>query len=236
LLASTMANAAEVKIIASNAVKEAYRELLPAYEKASGNKVTVVWGATVDIVKQVENGEHADVIVVSDAGIDQLIKGGKLDPATRVRAAKSSIGVAVREGLPKPDVSTSEGLKKALLGSKTILVSGGLSGDYMLDVFKRLGIADALKPKIKQLTPDRPPGEALGRGEGDIAFTQTSELLPYKGITYIGPLPNDVQLVTLFSLALTRNTASSDAAKKLTAFVSTPSAVTVLKKHGLEPG
>mgnify|MGYP003332497602 CR=1 FL=1 len=236
LSVSVAAKAAEVKIIASNAVKEAYRELLPAFEKASGNKVTVDWGATVDIVKRVQSGEKVDVIVVSAAGIDGLVKEGKLDPMTRASAAKSSIGVAVRAGLPKPDISTSDALKKTLLGSKTILVSGGLSGDYMLGVFRKLGIADAIKGKIKQLSADHAPGEALGQGEGDIAFTQTSELLPYKGITYVGPLPNDVQLVTLFSLAATRNASSPDAAKALIKYVTSPAATAVLKKHGLEPG
>lgn len=229
------AGAAAIKLIASNAVKEAYRELLPAFEKASGHTIIVDWGATVDINKRIENGEAADLVVVSKAGIDMLVKDGKVEGASRADVAKSSIGIAVRIGAPKPKIATSEDLKKTLLSSNTILVSGGLSGDYMLGVFRRLGVAEALAPKIKQLSPDHAPGDALEHGEGDIGFTQTSELLPYK-VTYVGPLPADVQLVTVFSAGVPREAKQPDAAKALIRFLAGASAVPVLKKTGLEPG
>jgi molybdate transport system substrate-binding protein len=233
--AATPVGAAEIKVIASNAVKEAYKELLPAFEKASGNKISVDWGATVEIANRIENGETADLIIVSAAGADMLVKDGKLDGGTRADVAKSSIGVAVRTGLPKPDISTSAALKKTLIASKAILISGGLSGDYMLSLFRQLGIAEDVQPKIKQLSPDHAPGDALAHGEGDITFTQTSELLPYR-VTYVGPLPSDLQLVTVFSAAIPRNAPQPQGAKALMKFLTGENAIPILTKAGLDPG
>src|SRR5882672_504491 len=177
LLASSAAGAAEIKVIASNAVKEAYTKLVPVFEKKSGHHVTVDWGGTADIVKRVSSGEVADIVITTSAYIDDLTKQGKLAPGSRVDLAKSIIGVALRPGAPKPDLSSGEGLKKSLLAAKGIVISGGPSGVYLNEWFRKMGIADQIKSKTIQLAPGGSPGEAVARGEGDLGFTQVSELL-----------------------------------------------------------
>jgi molybdate transport system substrate-binding protein len=236
LFAASTAQAAEITMIASNAVKAAYTQLLPAFEKASGHHVTVSWVGTADAIKRVNAGEVADIVIAPHGTIDALIAGGKLVPGSRMDLVKSLTAVAVRAGLPKPDISSGEALKRALLASKGVIVSGGPSGTYMLQLFEKMGIAEQIKPKMKQLAPGANPGEALVHGEGDIGFTQVSEFLPVKGINYVGPLPHDVELVTVFSSGIPRNAREPEAAKALVAFVTSPAAAAVVKRSGLEPG
>src|SRR5262249_3327695 len=230
------AEAAEIKMIASNAVKETYLQLIPQFEKASGHSVKVDWVGTDDVVRRIGGGEVADVVIAPSFTVDALIKDGLLAPGSRVDVAKSIIGVAVRPGTPRPDLSSGEGLKKALLSAKSILNSGRPSGTYMAGWFEKAGIADAIKAKTKRLGPGQSAGEAVARGEGDIGFTQVSELLAVKGIDYRGPLPKDVQQVTTFSSGLHRSAPQAEAARALIRFVTAPVAVPVLKKTGLEPG
>lgn len=236
LAAAAPAGAAEIKVMASNAVKEAYSELIPAFEKESGHKVTVAWGGTIDLKKRIAAGEIADIVITPSGDIDEMIRDGKLAAGTRVDLVKSLIGVAVRRGAPKPDLSSGEGLKKSLLASKAIVISGGPSGYYLRDVFEKMGIAAAIKPKLTQIGSGLPVGDVLAQGRGDIGFTQISEFLPFKTIDYVGPLPADIQLVTVFSSGMHRVAPSPDAAKALVKFLTGPAAVPVLKRDGLEPG
>lgn len=236
LVPSVSASAAEIKMMASNAVKDAYVELIPAFEKQSGHKVTVAWGGTLDIKKRIADGEVTDIVITPARDIDDMIRSGKLAQGSRVDLVKSIIGVAVRRGTPKPDLSSGESLKKALQASNAVIISGGPSGYYMLDLFGKMGIAAALKPKMKQTASGEPVGEALARGEGDIGFTQVSEFLTIKGIDYVGPMPSDVQLVTVFSAGMHRAAPSPDAAKALLRFLTGPAAAPVLNTAGLEPG
>ncbi len=173
------AHAAEIKIIASNAVREPYRELIPVFEKATGHRVTVDWGGTLDIVKRVAGGEVADIVIIPAARIDTFVKEGKL--TGRVDLAKSGVGVAVRAGLPRPDISTAEALKKTLLAAKSIVLSSGPSSFYLPTLFEKMGIAADLKPKITQIGPGLGVGATLARGEGEIGFTQMSELMSVDG-------------------------------------------------------
>jgi molybdate transport system substrate-binding protein len=235
VLASSGAGAAEIKMIASNAVKEAYTKLVPVFEKKSGHHVTVDWGGTADIVNRVSRGEVADVVATTAAYIDDLTKQGKLVPGSRVDLAKSTIGVALRPGAPKPDLSSGEGLKKSLLAAKGIVISGGPSGVYLNEWFRKMGIADQIKSKTIQLAPGASPGEAVARGEGDLGFTQVSELLAVKGIVYLGPVPTDVQQVTVFSAGIPRNAPQPDAAKALVRFLTSAEAAPTLKETGLQP-
>ena len=236
LFASSAADAAEIKVIASNAVKEAYVKLVPVFEKKSGHHVTVDWGGTADIVKRTASGEVADIVIIPAAYIDDLTKQGKLAPGSRVDLAKSIIGVALRPGAPKPDLTSGEGLKKSLLAAKGIVISGGPSGVYLNEVFRKMGISDQIKSKTIQLAPGASAGEAVARGQGDIGFTQVSELLAVKGIVYLGPLPADVQQVTVFSAGIGRNAQQPDAAKALVKFLTSPEATPVLRETGLQPG
>jgi molybdate transport system substrate-binding protein len=229
-----VAGAAGIKMIASNAVREPYGELLPAFEKTTGNKVTVDWGGTVDIVKRVESGEIADIVIIPAARIDDLIAKGRL--TSRTDLVRSGVGVATRAGVPRPDVSSLEALRSTLLSAKSIVLSSGPSSLYMPTLFQKMGIADAVKPKIIQIASGFGVGDTLARGEGEIGFTQMSELMSVKGIQYLGPLPAEVQFVTVFSAGLHASAPAPDAARALLKFLTGPDAAPVLKSHGMEPG
>ncbi|SRR6266508_1121018 len=236
LICTSMAQATEIKVLASNALKEAYLELVPGFEKASEHKVVTTWSGTNDILKRMAAGETYDLVIMAGPAIDDLIKQGKIVPGSRVDLAKSGVGVAVRAGAPKPDISSGDALKRALLAAKSIAYSSGPSGVYIAGLFQRLGIADELKPKIKQTQPGNPVGEVIARGEAEIGFQQISELLPIAGIDYIGPLPPDVQHVTVFSGGIHTGAKQPDAAKALVKFITAPAAAPVIKKKGMEPG
>ena len=228
------AGAAEIKMIASNAVREPYRELVPMFEKATGHRVTSDWGGTVDIVKRVEAGDVADIVIIPAPRIDDFIRQGKL--ADRVDLARSGVGVAVRAGAPRPDISSVDALRSTLLAAKSIVLSSGPSSLYLPGLFQKMGIADALKPKIIQIGPGLPVGETVARGEGEIGFTQMSELMSVKGVDYLGPLPADIQLITVFSAGLHAAAPAPDAARALLKFLAAPEAAPVLRSHGMEPG
>jgi molybdate transport system substrate-binding protein len=235
-LAMTPARAVEIKVIASNAVKEAYVELVPQFEKASGSTVSIDWGGTADIVKRLEAGEAADLVIIPSFTVDTLIADRKLAAGSRVDLVKSIIGVAVRPGAPRPDLSSGDGLRASLLAAKSIVLSGGPSGGYMASLFEKMGIADQIRAKLIRIPVGKPVGETLARGEGDLGFTQVSEFLHIQGIDYRGPLPADIQSVTVFSSAVPNNAGSRDAAADLVTFLTSPTVLPVLKKNGLEPG
>jgi molybdate transport system substrate-binding protein len=224
---------AGITMIASNAVREPYGELLPAFEKSAGHTVTVSWGGTIDIVKRVESGEIADIVIVPAAHIDDLIAKGLV--TSRTDLVRSGVGVAARAGAPKPDVSSVAALKRVLVAAQSVVLSSGPSSLYMPALFEKLGVADAVKPKIIQIAPGLGVGDALARGEGEIGFTQVSELMSVKGIQYLGPLPAEVQFVTVFSAGLHANAPAPDAARAFLEFLAGPGAAPALWSHGLEP-
>jgi molybdate transport system substrate-binding protein len=221
---------AEITMIASNAVREPYGELLPLFEQTTGHTVAVSWGGTVDIVRRVESGEAADIVIVPAARIDDLIAKGLM--ASRADLVRSGVGVAAKAGVPTPDVSSVAALRSTLLAAKSIVLSSGPSSLYMPALFEKLGIAGDIKPKIIQIAPGLGVGATLARGEGDIGFTQVSELMSVKGIQYLGPLPAEVQSTTVFSAGL--YAAAADAARALLTFLTAPEAAPVLKRHGME--
>jgi molybdate transport system substrate-binding protein len=230
------AHAAEVKVMAANAVKGAFLELATAFEKSSGHKVTTVWGGTEGVAKRISDGEVVDVVLIAAPNIDKLIQTGKLMAGSRVDFAKSGVGVAVRSGLPTPDISSSEALKKAVLSAKSVAYSSGPSGFYIADLFKKMGIADQIKDKVKQPPSGVQVGEMVARGDADLGFQQISELLHVKGIDYLGPLSADIQNITVYSTGLHSAAPSSDAAKALVKFLTAPAVGPILKKIGMEPG
>jgi len=227
-------DAAQITVLSSNGVREAVIELLPQFEKATGHRVQVVWDGSLNIKKRIGSGEVADLVVLPAADVDDLIASGGLTPGSRVDVAKSIIGVAVRSGLAKPDVSTSENLTRALLAAKSIVISSGPSGVYLLELLEKQGLLGMLRPRIKQLASGQPVGEALARGEGDLGFQQVSELLHVSGISYVGPLPADVQKVTIFSGGVPKTAKDAAVAREFLTFLKNPRNVAVLKKAGLE--
>ena len=236
LIFGGMANAADVKVMASAAIREAYIELVPGFERASEHKVATTWAGTVDIKKRLSGGEVFDLVIMSGPSIDELIKLGKIVPGSRVDLVKSGVGAAVRAGAPRPDISSGEALKRAMLAAKSIAYSTGPSGVYLAGLFQRMGIADEIKSKIKLAPPGMPVGEMIARGDAEIGFQQVSELLPVAGIDYIGPLSADVQQITVFAGGIHPGATQPDAAKALVKFLTAPQAVPVIKKKGLEPG
>jgi molybdate transport system substrate-binding protein len=230
-----MSYAAEVKVMASAAFQEAYLELVPEFERATGHKVVTIWAPTVEMMKRLKGGETVDLVIIAADSLDELIKLGKIAPGSRIDLAKSGIGVAIRAGAPKPDIGTTEAFKRTLLAAKSISYSTGPSGVYIESLFKRMGIADELKPKIKQVQ-GVPIGEVVARGDAEIGFQQVSEILPVAGIELLGPLPADIQRITVFSAGLHVGAQQPDAAKALVKFFTSPAAVPVIRKKGMEPG
>jgi molybdate transport system substrate-binding protein len=234
LFAAAPAHAAEIKLIASRAVEQAYHTLLPAYEKASGNKVTVVWGGTGEIMKKIADGEAADLVIITDFGNADLIKQGRLLAAGQAVVAKSPVGVAVPAGHAKPDISSPEALKASLLKAKTVVLTQGPSNPRLHALFEKLGIADAMKGKeIQALGPGL--NEAIVSGKAEMGFSQGSELFNVRGMDYVGDLPKGAEVVLTYTVAYHPKAAQPDAAKSLVAFLTAPDAAKVLKANGLEP-
>jgi molybdate transport system substrate-binding protein len=226
-------SAAGITMIASNAVREPFGDLLPTFAQRTGRTVMVSWGGTVDIVKRMEGGEIADLVIIPAARIDDLAAKGLI--VRRTDLVRSGVGVAVRAGMPPPDVSTVTALTGALLAAKSIVLSSGPSSLYMPVLFEKLGVAEKVMPKIIQIAPGAGVGAKLARGEGDIGFTQVSELMAVEGIQYLGPLPAQVQFITVFSAGLHARAAAPDEARALLMFLTAPDTAPALKRHGMEP-
>jgi molybdate transport system substrate-binding protein len=225
-----------LKVISSLAIKAAYVELVPQFEKASGCKVATEWAGMVDILKRMKAGETLDLVIGSAAVVDELMQLGRIVPGSRVDLAKSGVGVAVRSGARKPDIGSVEALKRALRAAKSIGYSSGPSGVYLSGLFERLGIAAELKPKITQTPPGVFVGERVARGEIEIGFQQVPELLPVAGIDYVGPLPREIQAITVFSGGIHSGADEPEAARAWLKFLTSPGAAPVIRKKGMEPG
>ena len=235
LLFPQLAESAEIRLLASGAVKEAYRELLPGFEKASGHTVSAAWSNTTDIRKRVAGGELADLVILGNNGTEALIHDGRLVASTRTAFAKSGIYVAVRAGAPAPDIGSADALKRTVLAAKSVAYSSGASGTYIVTMFQKLGIYDEVRAKASVMKPNEPVGGSVARGDAEIGFHQLSELIPVKGIDIAGPLPAELQEITVFSGALHSAAKEPDAAAALTRFLTAPVAAATLRKHGLEP-
>jgi molybdate transport system substrate-binding protein len=235
LLAGGAVNAAEIKVLSSNALKTVWEDLGPKFEKATGNKIVFKFDAAAPLKIEIERGEAFDLALLTAAGVDDLIKQGKLVAATRANIADSVVGMAVRKGAPKPDIGTTEAFKRTLLNAKSIaFVEQGNSGIYLKGLFQKLGLTEQLQSKLKPLPPSNPAAHAVANGEAEIGMTQVSEILPYSGAELVGPLPAEIQLHTVFTAAVGTGSKQSEPAKALLKFLTTPEATQVLKAKGLE--
>ena len=231
LAASVSANADEIRVTSSNALKAVLEQVAPAFEEATGHKLVFTWGQA-EILK----GTSFDLAVLTAATIDSLIMRGRLIGATRTAVAVSAAGLAVRNGAAKPDISTVELFKRTLLNARSIaFVEQGGTGAYLRALFLRLGIADALREKLRPLPPEKSPAQAVAVGEAEIGLTQISEILPYAGAALVGPLPNEVQLTTTYVTAIGAGTPHADAAAELIKFITAPAAAPVFRAKGLDP-
>jgi molybdate transport system substrate-binding protein len=240
LLVAGPVAADEIKVMTSGAFTEAYQQLVQQFQKTTRHTVLTTFGASMggahdSIPARLSRGEPVDVVIVIESAFDPLIKDGYIVPQSRVPLARSVIGVAVRKGAPKPDISSVAALRQTLLQAKSIAYSASASGTYIsTEMFARLGIADQVKGKAKRIESER-VGAVVARGDAEIGFQQVSELLPIAGIEYLGPLPSEVQQVSVVTAALATKATSRAAAKALIDFLASPVAAATIHKTGLHP-
>jgi molybdate transport system substrate-binding protein len=229
------AQAAEVRVLSSNGVHSVMVEMVPAFERATGQKVSIDYYTANQIVDRIKGGEKADLVIITRPTVDAMIKEGKIVAGSDKVVGRSGVGVAIRAGLPKPDISTPDKLKQALLNAKSIaFTKTGGSGIHFANVIKRLGIADQVNAKAKI-----PEGGAVGplvaSGEAEMAVQQIPELLAVKEIQYVGPFPPELQIATVFTTGVMTDARQPEAAKALIDFLTTPAAVKLFAAKGLEP-
>jgi molybdate transport system substrate-binding protein len=239
LLLATPVPAAEVKVMNSGGFTAAYKELAPGCERATGHKVETAWGASMGtapdaIPMRLSRGEPADVLIMAAPALDELIRQGKAVPGSRVDLARSTIAMAVKAGAPKPDISSVEAFERALSAAQSIAYSASASGVYLsTEVLPRLKDGEAIMAKSRKILSER-VGSVVVRGEAEIGFQQLSELLPIEGIDIVGPLPSQLQRVTVFSAGLASDAKEPEAAKVLIACLAAPEAAPVITRSGLE--
>ena len=240
LYLSGAASAAEVRVMISGGLTAAYKVLVPKFERATGHTVLTAYGPSMGTTQnaipvRLERGEPADVLIMVGYALADLAKQGKVIPDSRVDLVKSPIGIAVKSGAPKPDISSADTLKRALLAAKSVAYSDSASGVYVsTEMFGKLGIADEMKDKARKI-PATPVAEIVARGDAEIGFQQISELLPVAGVDIVGPLPPDVQKITVFSAGIATVSKEPDAGKALIKFLASPDASAAIVKSGMEP-
>ncbi len=230
--------AAEVKVLTAGAFKQVVLALVPDFEKQTGNKVVVANDTAGGLKKRIEGGEAFDVAVITPGVIDELVSAGKIAPNTRANLATVGVGVVVKEGAPKPDVSTVEAFKRALLAAKSVAyidpASGGSSGIYIDKLLERLGIADQVRPKAK-LKNGGYVADLIASGEAELGLHQISEIVPVKGVVLVGALPKEIQNTTTYAAGLSASVQNKDSAQALIKMFSGPEAAAVLKAKGMDP-
>jgi molybdate transport system substrate-binding protein len=240
LLLVLPAQATDINVVTSGAFTAAFLELVPIYERETHNKLVTGFGPSMGtttnaIPVRLNRGEAIDVVIMAAPGLEPLIKEGKIRPGSRVDLVQSLIGMAVKTGAPKPDISTVEALKRTLLAAKSIGYSDSASGVYLSTVlFPKLGVWDQIKSKSRKIEAD-PVGGFVATGDVEIGFQQISELRPVKGIEIVGELPPGAQVVTVFAAAIPITSKQPEAAKALIQWLASPSAHAAIKKSGLEP-
>jgi molybdate transport system substrate-binding protein len=240
LLVAGTAEAAVVHVVSSGGFAAAYRVLAPEFERTTGNTLVTNWGPSMGntpeaVPARLGRGEPIDVVIMVGNALNDLIKQGKVVADSRVDLARSGIGMAVRAGAPKPDISSVEALRRTLLAAKSIAYSDSASGAYVsTELFQRLGIADQVASKGRMI-PAEPVGAVVARGEAEVGFQQLSELKPIAGIDLVGPLPPEVQKFTTFSAGIVAGARALGAAKALITFLASPAAAAAIRDCGMEP-
>ena len=232
--------AQQITVMTSGGFTAPYLELVPEFERTTGITVTSVFGASMggapdSIPVRLARGESADIVILTSDALEALAAQGRIAAGTRVDLVRSRIGMAVRAGAPRPDISTVEALTRTLLSAKSIAYSASASGTYLsTELFPRLGIADRIRAKSRRIESER-VGAVVARGDAEIGFQQVSELLPIAGIDYVGPLPDEVQRVSTFSAAVVAGAPEPERARALIEFLASPAALPTIRKYGLEP-
>ena len=240
LVSTATVRGAEIKVVTSGAFTAACLELVPEYERTTHDTVLTGFGPSMGtthnaIPLRLERGEAIDVVIMAAPALANLVKQGKVRADSRVDLVESRIGMAVKAGWPKPDISTVDALKRTLLAAKSIAYSDSASGVYLSnELFPRLGIADQIRGKSRKIEAD-PVGGVVAKGEVEIGFQQISELRPVKGIDIVGELPQGAQRVTVFAAGIPATSEHPEAAKALIRWLASPAAYSAIRKSGLEP-
>jgi len=229
-----MSDANQIKVLSGGAMKSLMVEVVPLFERASGAKVEIKFALTSVLKKEIEDGAAFDIALLPRPELDALVKAGKIAAGTQADITRSAVGLAVREGAPKPDIGTVAAFKRTLQDAKSIGYSDGPSGAYIADLLVRLGIADEMKPKTR-LT-GRPVAEIVAEGEAEVGMQQIVAILPVKGAELVGPLPGELQNIIVYAAGISSRSGQSGAARALVAFMATPEVVRMIRAKGMEPG
>ncbi len=222
-------------LLSSMATRALLSELTAAFSQATGQPVQLASAGGVDVVRRIQGGEAVDGVVLASNAIEQLVSQGHLLADSRVDVARSGMGIAVGAGHPRPDIGSQQAVRDAVLAASGIGYSTGPSGTYLVSLFERWGLAQQIADRIVQAPAGVPVATLVARGEVELGFQQLSELLGVPGIDVLGPLPPDIQHITLFSAAVSPTCARPDAARAMLAFLAAPQAAACKRRHGMEP-
>jgi molybdate transport system substrate-binding protein len=232
----TPAQGTELLVVVSDGMKPSVEELVPQMERAVGRKVTAQYNSSKNIREKIQSGEPFDVAILTTDIIDDLVKQGKIAAGTRVEIARTGMGVGIRAGAARPDVSSSEALKRALLNAKSISFNpSGASAPHIYNIFEHLGIADNVKSKLMLDAEAGRPQMNVAEGKADLVITLIPEIKFFKGVELAGPVPADLQSYIHFGAGVASNTKNADAAEALIKFITSSAAAPVLKSKALEP-
>jgi molybdate transport system substrate-binding protein len=229
-----MADAKTIKILSGGAMRSLMVEIAPLFEQASGTKAEIEFRLSSVLKQEIEDGAAFDVALLPRPELDALGEAGKIAATSVTDVTRSTVGLAVRAGAPKPDIGTVDAFKRALLEARSIAYSDGPSGAYIADLLQRLGVAEAMKSKTK-LTSG-PVAELVAVGEAEIGMQQIVAILPIKGAELVGPLPGELQNVIIYAAGVAADPRDAATARAFIAFMATPEAKRLIREKGMEPG
>jgi len=242
LAAPTASDAAEIKVLTSRAMNNVLTELAGAFQRTSEHKIAIILAPPAEIRRRIINDEIVDVAMSGSAMIRELLQHGKIVPDSMLTLARVGVGVAVRAGSAKPDITTVETFKHALLAARSIVYTdpavGGASGIHFEEILDRLGIAKEIKAKaiLNARAATTPNAEIVARGEAELGIQLISEIVLVPGAELLGPLPAELQVMTVISAGIVTTTSEPEAARALFKFLTSPAAAAVIKATGMEPG
>lgn len=226
--------AANLTILSGGAMRPLLAEAVPLFERAHGVKAEVRFALTSVLAKEIEHGAAFDIALMPRPELDALAASCTIAPGTQTDIARSTVGLAVRQGAPKPDIGTVDALKRTLLAAKTIGYSDGPSGDYVAELLQRLGIAEETRTKIRLTS--RPVAEIVASGEAEVGMQQIVAILPVRGAQLVGPLPSQLQNVIVYAAGIAAAAANPDGAAAFIGFMAAAEVARIIRAKGLEPG
>jgi molybdate transport system substrate-binding protein len=228
--------AAPLKIISSMATRQLLADLVSQYRKNTMPEIHVESVGGVDAARRVQAGESFDIVALASNAIDQLTEAGRIVPGSRVDVVKSGVAIAVRAGAPRPDISSEEAVRHAVLAARSLSYSTGPSGVQLAKLFERWGIAGQIRDRIVQAPPGVPVGQLVADGQVELGFQQLSEMMNLPGIEVLGPMPPAIQIITTFSAGLSVTSCQPEAVRALLAFMVSPEVDEIKRRNGMEPG